>query len=653
MADQLHISIGHNPNDGLGDDLRTTQMTAEQNFSEIFDRAVALEAKTATVGPENAFSSALKLKGTAAAWREGLGLYLPLNVKATPYSATGDGVTDDTAAIQAALDDAAEIKGAVIIPAGEYSVSTLDVSGVSMICGEGGYYREATVIKHRLGAENDLITFSDPAFRPVIRDVILKGRREQNLRNLRAISSVSSRYEFTVNSPPPTGYTKEVFFFYLDYGQTTYHFLGSGVISSVVGTTVTISDQQDWFATPAGAGGKLTDSCFACFGEVVTEDGITSGDPTRAGYAAINLTGVGAYLQLDNVRFEDWHVGIRIGAAVGLDALQTFHRAQSLAAVYCAFAAGSDHRIGTLECGGGYGPQAGITDTPTQFDNADYRRSKFGVSLSGTAVQASKLQLYTCIRPLRLYYCIPFHCGTADIASSVCEAVVVDNSSVASIDTLWLYNIGSHLTDTFSAILNVNCPLDIGRIAAFTLPAPNDAVAKYLLESLTSDSVTCIGQIMKATGYTTLEKSYDSLSHISRYTSGPNTISGSGLSGGLFVFHNPTVSYGMRMGGSGAAEDPFRVEMLSASLEYPVINVQNPGRVGILKIASNYELEVNGVTATNGIVVNGDIALARLDSDPAIGSASGRLFLRLNGSNKIEFCIRFPSGTPLVIATEP
>lgn len=46
-----------------------------------------------------------------------------INVKDSPYSATGDGSTDDRAAIQRALDDVGSAGGAVFFPPGDYVVS--------------------------------------------------------------------------------------------------------------------------------------------------------------------------------------------------------------------------------------------------------------------------------------------------------------------------------------------------------------------------------------------------------------------------------------------------------------------------------------------------------------------------------------------------
>lgn len=54
-----------------------------------------------------------------------------LNVKAPPYLAAGDGVTDDTAAIQAAIDDLQAAGGGVIyFPSGEYKVNVTATSGI-------------------------------------------------------------------------------------------------------------------------------------------------------------------------------------------------------------------------------------------------------------------------------------------------------------------------------------------------------------------------------------------------------------------------------------------------------------------------------------------------------------------------------------------
>src|SRR4030095_7040310 len=58
------------------------------------------------------------------------------SVKGPPYNAVGDGVTDDSAAIQAAIDDAAG--GTVYIPAGVYFLgSNLVGTGPTVLLGDG------------------------------------------------------------------------------------------------------------------------------------------------------------------------------------------------------------------------------------------------------------------------------------------------------------------------------------------------------------------------------------------------------------------------------------------------------------------------------------------------------------------------------------
>ena len=76
-----------------------------------------------------------------------------LNVKEPPYNAAGDGVADDSAAIQAALDRAVEIGGEkVFVPKGVYRLSSdLFVLSNTRLVGAGRgitVIRQDTVIKH-------------------------------------------------------------------------------------------------------------------------------------------------------------------------------------------------------------------------------------------------------------------------------------------------------------------------------------------------------------------------------------------------------------------------------------------------------------------------------------------------------------------------
>lgn len=87
---------------------------------------------------------------------------LSINVKS--YGAVGDGSTDDTSAIQDAIDDVPSVGGSIYFPAGRYRVtSTLTITGKTVsICGDGSGQDINTtdgsyIVFHSLGTSNGIV----------------------------------------------------------------------------------------------------------------------------------------------------------------------------------------------------------------------------------------------------------------------------------------------------------------------------------------------------------------------------------------------------------------------------------------------------------------------------------------------------------------
>jgi hypothetical protein len=96
------------------------------------------------------------------------------NVKSSPYNAQGDGTTDDTSAIQAAIDAAyTQGGGRVFLPRGIYSTGHLTIKTNVLMFGEG---MGVTIIKLR-NAINDNIIGGTAATNVSVRDMTLDSNR--------------------------------------------------------------------------------------------------------------------------------------------------------------------------------------------------------------------------------------------------------------------------------------------------------------------------------------------------------------------------------------------------------------------------------------------------------------------------------------------
>jgi len=91
------------------------------------------------------------------------------------FGAVGDGVSDDTAALQAAIDDLPEDGGVVYIPAGTYMVANLRLKSGTDLRGAG----QATVLRARPDAATILGFADGPQDRIRISDLVVDGNKEE------------------------------------------------------------------------------------------------------------------------------------------------------------------------------------------------------------------------------------------------------------------------------------------------------------------------------------------------------------------------------------------------------------------------------------------------------------------------------------------
>lgn len=91
----------------------------------------------------------------------------------TAYGATGNGTTDDTVAIQLAINTAIANGYSVSFPSGTYIVSSLTISGSLFVYGLG----DTSIIKQKASTTGDMITFTGNAQQLIVRDIVLDGNQ--------------------------------------------------------------------------------------------------------------------------------------------------------------------------------------------------------------------------------------------------------------------------------------------------------------------------------------------------------------------------------------------------------------------------------------------------------------------------------------------
>ena len=130
---QQTINVGTVPNDQTGDQARTAFQKVNANFSEVYAGAIpGLSASTGSSLVGHIASGTGAVATTVQA-------KLRESVSVKDFGAVGDGVTDDTAAIQACINAAATAGfGTVYFPAGRYKYTSLSVTSSNMVLAGNG-----------------------------------------------------------------------------------------------------------------------------------------------------------------------------------------------------------------------------------------------------------------------------------------------------------------------------------------------------------------------------------------------------------------------------------------------------------------------------------------------------------------------------------
>lgn len=395
----------------------------------------------------------------------------PINV--LQWGVKRDGVTDSKTRIEAAYTYASANSRDLFFPKGTYEISSLTLNGSPGIHGEGGWlYEPHTIFRHASGATGDLITSGASYYRPTIRNIYFKGRREQNLRNPRTISSVTSRTQFAVDSSPPAGITgtaASLVFIYTPADGGGYRYLGYGQINTIVGNTVTLYTGTDNYQGLNSAVGLLTAGCVVTFPELITETAPFV-DFTRAGYSAINVNGLGAYLNIEQCRFEQWHTCIRRGYAIAVKARDLFFGGFSLGAIVNPTGSGSDDVYHSIDINGVYSTQGDLPAQTVALYGEDstslFRKSAFGLYLGGTANSVEECKVYHCVNNLVCDFNRAAMLDHITLDASVLEGAIFRNNSKVNIGNILVRGSGFYNSKTYTGISVSDSLVTIGSISA-------------------------------------------------------------------------------------------------------------------------------------------------------------------------------------------
>lgn len=261
------------------------------------------------------------------------------------FGATGDGSTDDTAAIQAAIDyveDNHDKYRGVYFPTGNYIISGVTATTASLVGEESSRTLQGAITNvttqffgtrfvHKLNATTPLVTMAgnltDNKGWERCERIAFIGRQNRNLTvSKKSIVSAASRTQFTIStSDVPTAPDTVLTFPY--YGMCVFYDangqrLGTGIVKTVNSGTgvVTLETGTDNYTGITGSSNLLTSTekvAFAPLG-TYTADGYTHTnipDSTMLSPPAILVMGRTKIIRQVDVR--DFHCPVVFGATVG------------------------------------------------------------------------------------------------------------------------------------------------------------------------------------------------------------------------------------------------------------------------------------------------------------------------------------------------
>lgn len=432
-----------------------------------------------------------------------LTLELHGRVNVRQWGAKGDGATDDTAIIAAAYAYAVTKARDLFFPSGTYEISSLTLEGGSGLHGEGGWlYQPHTIFRHKSGATDDMIKSGSVFYRPPIRNIHFLGRREQNMRNLRTIASVASRTSFSVSAAPPAGITgtaASLCFFYTPADGGGYRYLGYGQINTIVGNAVTIYSATDNYQGLNSAVGLLTAGCVVSFPELITETA-SFVDHTKAGYCAINLTGLGSYINIEQCRFEGWHTCIRRGYAISVKARDCFFGAFSLGAIVNPAGAGSDDVYHSIDVNGVYYTDGNLPAPTVALYSGDstalFRKGAFGVYLGGNGSSIDEAKIYHCVNNLCMDFNRNAMLGSITLDSSVLDGAVIRNNSKVAFSKVLVRGSGEFNASTYTGFSIADSLVSIDNLS---FPGDLAPQSKSAIKTSGSSRVT-VGNVLDITG---------------------------------------------------------------------------------------------------------------------------------------------------------